>query len=233
MFKIIRGCIRCDKVNRWKTWILSFSCFHQTVTGSLTCRKKTKFENWTSSLSLWFKWELSLCASRWNTKRTLGPYFLNFIYSYSSFQRHQGQSFEKETIYHCIRLCHNKYAVSKFLDIIFDEFSKSQPDLVINVRFFHSDGTPQEKYPLCTMMLIQHLKYKFCLCRSFDHYNTDPGSQATYHNGHKVAFFLWPKWIRTVECAILVIKKTYVRSLQIRLYPVFLNMPMKPVSCIL
>ena len=76
MFKIIRGCIRCDKGNRWKTWILSFSRFHQMVTGRLTCRKKRKFENWTSSLSLWFKWELSLCASRWNTKRTLGPYFL-------------------------------------------------------------------------------------------------------------------------------------------------------------
>ena len=50
----------------------------------------------------------------------------------SSFQRHQGQSFEKGTIYHCIRLCHNKCAASKFLDIIFDDFSKSQPDLIIN-----------------------------------------------------------------------------------------------------
>ena len=76
--------------------------------------------------------------------------------------------------------------MSKFLDIIFDEFSKSQPDLVINERFFHSDGTPQEKYCLCTMKLIQHLKHKFCLCWSFDHYNTS--SQATYHNSHKVAF---------------------------------------------
>ena len=82
-------------------------------------------------------------------------------------------------------------------------------------------------------MLIQQLKYKFCLCRSFDHYNTDPGSQAAYHNGHKVAFFLWPKWIRTVECGILVIKKTYVSSLQIRLYSVFLNVPcnLYPVFC--
>ena len=140
MSKIIRGCIRCDKVNRWKTWILSFSCFHQTVTGSLTCRKKRKSENCTSSISLWIKWELSLCASRSNAKQTLGLYFLHFIYSNSSFQRYQGQSFEKETIYHCIRLCHNKYAVSKFLDIIFDEFSKSQPDLIINEWFFHSDG---------------------------------------------------------------------------------------------
>ena len=78
--------------------------------------------------------------------------------------------------------------MSKFLDIIFDEFSKSQPDLVINERFFHSDGTPQEKYCLCTMKLIQHLKHKFCLCWSFDHYNTNPSSQATYHNSHKVAF---------------------------------------------
>ena len=70
----------------------------------------------------------------------------------------------KETIYHCIRLCHNKYAVTKFLDIILDEFSKSQSDLIINEWFFYSDGTAQHfrgKYPLCTMTLIQHLKYKF------------------------------------------------------------------------
>ena len=52
---------------------------------------------------------------------------------------------------------HSKYAVSKFLDIISDEFSKSQPDLVINERFLHSDGTAQpfkQKYSLCTMTFM-------------------------------------------------------------------------------
>ena len=166
----------------------------------------------------------------------MGTYFLHFIYSNSSFQRHQEQSFEKETIYHCIRLCNNKYTVPKFLDIVFDEFSESELDLIINEWFFPSDRTAQhfkDKYPLCAMTLMQHLLYKFCLCRSFDHYDADPGNQATYHDGHKVAFFHWPKEIGTVECGILVIKKTYVRGLQIRLYSVFLNVPFKPVSCIL
>ena len=31
--------------------------------------------------------------------------------------------------------------------------------------------------------------------------------QATYHDGHKIAFFLWRKWIRTMECGIVTIKK--------------------------
>ena len=46
---------------------------------------------------------------------------------------------------------------TKFLDIIFNEFSKSQPDLIINEGFFHSDKTAQhfkQKYSLCTMTLI-------------------------------------------------------------------------------
>ena len=52
---------------------------------------------------------------------------------------------------------HDKYAVSKFLDIISDELSKSQPDLIINERFLHSDVTAQhfkQKYSLCTTMLM-------------------------------------------------------------------------------
>ena len=67
----------------------------------------------------------------------------------------------------------------------------------------------------------QCLKQKFCLSRSIDQYDTDTGGQATYHDGHTIAFSLWPKWIRTSECGILVISKTSVRSLQIRLYSVF------------
>ena len=31
--------------------------------------------------------------------------------------------------------------------------------------------------------------------------------QATYHDGHKIAFFLWRKWIRTMECGLVTIKK--------------------------
>ena len=47
-----------------------------------------------------------------------------------------------------------------------------------------------------------------CLYPSIDCYNTDAGGQATYHNSHKIAFSLRRKLIRTVECGILVIKKT-------------------------
>ena len=68
------------------------------------------------------------------------------------------------------------------------------------------------------------------LCWSIDCYNTDPGSRATYHNDCKIAFSLRPKWIRTVECGILVIKKTSVKMLQIRLYSVILKVPIKNVQ---
>ena len=55
------------------------------------------------------------------------------------------------------------------------------------------------------------------------------GGRATYHDGHKIAFSLGPKWIRTVECTILAIKKTSVKTLQIGLYSVILNVPIKNV----
>ena len=45
------------------------------------------------------------------------------------------------------------------------------------------------------------------MCWSIDHHDTDLSGQATYHDGHKITFFLWQKWIRTVECGILAIKK--------------------------
>ena len=56
-----------------------------------------------------------------------------------------------------------------------------------------------------------------------DCYDADPGSQATYHDSHKIAFSLWRKWIRAVECGILAIKKTLAKTLQIELYSVFLR----------
>ena len=40
-----------------------------------------------------------------------------------------------------------------------------------------------------------------------DRYDTDPGGQATYRDGHKIAFSLWRKWTRAVEWGILTIKK--------------------------
>ena len=52
---------------------------------------------------------------------------------------------------------HHKNAVLKFLNIISDEFSKSQPDLIINEQFLHIDWTVQpfkQKYSLCTMTLM-------------------------------------------------------------------------------
>ena len=68
------------------------------------------------------------------------------------------------------------------------------------------------------------------MCWSIDRYNNNPDSQATYHYGHKIAYSLWQKWIRTVGRRILTIKKTSVETLQIRLYSVFLNLPIKHVQ---
>ena len=58
-------------------------------------------------------------------------------------------------------------------------------------------------------------------------YYTNPGSQATYHDSQKIAFSLLQKWIRTVEYGIVVIKKASVKTLQIGLYSVFSNVPIK------
>ena len=60
--------------------------------------------------------------------------------------------------------------------------------------------------------------------------DTDPGGQATYHNGHKIVFSLWQEWILIVEFGILVIKKTSAKTLQLGLYSVFLNVPIKHVQ---
>ena len=65
------------------------------------------------------------------------------------------------------------------------------------------------------------------MCRSIDRNDIDPGGQATYHDGHKIAFSLWPKLIITVECGILTIKKNYVKTLQIGLHSVILNVSIK------
>ena len=67
------------------------------------------------------------------------------------------------------------------------------------------------------------------MCWSIDHYNTDPCCQATYHNGHKIAFSLWPIWIKIVKSEILVIKKTSMKILQVIL-SVLLNMPIKHIQ---
>ena len=40
-------------------------------------------------------------------------------------------------------------------------------------------------------------------------------------------FSLWPKWIITVECGILTIKETSVKTLQSGLYSVILNLSIK------
>ena len=77
---------------------------------------------------------------------------------------------------------------------------------------------------------VQRLKWKFCLCQSIYRYDTDRGGQATYRNGHKIAFSLRRKLIKTVECVILAIKKASVKTLQMGLYSVFLNMPIKHVQ---
>ena len=53
---------------------------------------------------------------------------------------------------------------------------------------------------------------------------------ATYNDGHKIAFSLWRKWIKTVECGILAIKKAFVKTLEMGLYSVFLIVPIKRVQ---
>ena len=80
---------------------------------------------------------------------------------------------------------------------------------------------------VCDIKSEQSLKWTFCLCRSIDRNDIDTGGQATYHDGHKIAFSLWPKWIITVECGILTIKKNYVKTLQIGLHSVILNKSIK------
>ena len=62
------------------------------------------------------------------------------------------------------------------------------------------------------------------MCRSTDRYYTGSGGQAMYHDGHKIAFSLWRKWIRAVECGILAIKKTSMKTLQIELYRKYPNL---------
>ena len=63
--------------------------------------------------------------------------------------------------------------------------------------------------------------------QSIDCYDIDPGGQATYHNSHKIVFFPSPKWVITVECEILTIKKTSLKTLQMGLYLVILNVSIK------
>ena len=75
---------------------------------------------------------------------------------------------------------------------------------------------------------IQGWNKKISFYRSIDCYDIDVGGQASYHDGRKMTFSLWRKWIRTVECGILAIKK-FGKSLQIGLQSVFLNVPIKHV----
>ena len=59
----------------------------------------------------------------------------------------------------------------------------------------------------------QHLKKFFGLYQSIDHYDTDPGGQATYHNNHKIVFSFWRKWIK--EAAIRGVLWEILQSLQL------------------
>ena len=40
------------------------------------------------------------------------------------------------------------------------------------------------------------LKMKFCLYRSIDPYNANPGSQGTARSGHKITIVMWPVGFR-------------------------------------
>ena len=74
------------------------------------------------------------------------------------------------------------------------------------------------------------LKIKLSSCWSIDCYDTNPGSQDTYYNSHKITFSFWRKWIGTPECGILAIKKTSVKTLQVELYSDFLSVSIKHVQ---
>ena len=59
---------------------------------------------------------------------------------------------------------YNKYVVPRFLDIIFDKFSKCQHDFIINEWFLHSGWTAQHfklKYYLCTMLMDENTEWDF------------------------------------------------------------------------
>ena len=38
---------------------------------------------------------------------------------------------------------------------------------------------------------VQHLKWKFCLCRSIDLWNDNLGGQATFYEGHNIIALIW------------------------------------------
>ena len=46
------------------------------------------------------------------------------------------------------------------------------------------------------VLKIEKLKILVVLIWTIDRYGTDPGGHATYHDGLKIAFSLWPKGIR-------------------------------------
>ena len=54
------------------------------------------------------------------------------------------------------------------------------------------------------MTYEQRLKQNFCFCQSGDRYDTDPGGQTTYHDGHKIVFSLWRKWIREAATEVFL-----------------------------
>ena len=65
-------------------------------------------------------------------------------------------------------MTHNKDAVSNFCDIISGEFSKSQPDLIINEWFLHSDGTAQH----FKVYIQVKSMWKNCCCVSWIHHSS-------------------------------------------------------------
>ena len=58
------------------------------------------------------------------------------------------------------------------------------------------------------------LKIKISLCRSIDRYDTDPGGQATYLDGHKIFFSLWRKWIREEATGRVLKEKVFLEISQ-------------------
>ena len=116
------------------------------------------------------------------------------------------------------------------VDLILEQFTYITSESYCFYKPFLQHLAGAKNIILVSTILLQRLKYKIYLCRSIDRYDTDPGGQGTYRNGHKIAFSLRPKWIRTVECGILAIKKTSVKTLQIGLYSVILNVLIKNVQ---
>ena len=75
--------------------------------------------------------------------------------------------------------------------ILKDEFSvRADPFILTSIAPMLLDWSNKTSWVFPALKSTsQYLKWKFCLWWSIDHYNIDPGNQATNCDGQKIAFF--------------------------------------------